>query len=336
MNTSTDYRGGNNNSSYDNTSASLLGMPVTNLSRTSFRTAARLLGSKYNEYVYQAHLTLTHLYYIEFANRNSQLPVNNSLTLSGYKQGGLGNGVTTLNGTNWGNFNGYNPFIPCGYTNSLGNGSGEVPYTMPFEYDANGASNYMGVYNSSTSYYAGNYVSSGSTLYICVSATTGNGVTNTSYWSVVNRTVIYANRYRGVEMPFGHIWKWIDGVNIQVLSDADGGTTTLYTANNPFSFNDTNYSGYTSIGLLPRSSGWIQTILMRTNGDILPSTIGGGSSTYFCDYYYENHSSSFLAGLLLGGSAYNGAAAGLVYAYSYIAPSNTASYFGSRLCLINQ
>ena len=35
------------------------------------------------------------LYFVEYANRNSQLNFNAQLTESGFKQGGLGDGVTT-------------------------------------------------------------------------------------------------------------------------------------------------------------------------------------------------------------------------------------------------
>lgn len=37
-------------------------------------------------------------------------------------------------------------------------------------------------------------------------------------------------------------------------------------------------------------------------------------------------------GVLFGGTAHNGANAGLAYAYSNTAPSNTNAYFGSHLC----
>ncbi|NBK99424.1 MAG: hypothetical protein EOM50_15665 [Erysipelotrichia bacterium] len=74
------------------------------------------------------------LYYIEYANLNAQLPFNAQPSVEGYKQGGLGDGVTTLNSTSWNGFNQYNPFIPCGHTNTLGNNTGVVPFVLPDEY----------------------------------------------------------------------------------------------------------------------------------------------------------------------------------------------------------
>ena len=51
-------------------------------------------------------------------------------------------------------------------------------------------------------------------------------------------------------------------------------------------------------------------------GENMPVEVGGGSTTYFADYFYTNipTSGTAMRGVLFGGSAYNGAAAGLAYA----------------------
>jgi hypothetical protein len=54
--------------------------------------------------------------------------VNANLTTEGYRQGGLGNGVTNANGTNWNNMFLYYPFTPIGTSDNLGNGTGETSY----------------------------------------------------------------------------------------------------------------------------------------------------------------------------------------------------------------
>ena len=66
----------------------------------------------------------------------------------------------------------------------------------------------------------------------------------------------------------------------------------------------------------------------------MPLEVGGGSTTYFCDYFYTNIPSSGEAerGVLFGGSAYNGAYAGFVYASTANAPTTAYANFGSRLC----
>ena len=140
VNDTADYRGGGNQDSYDGTSATLLGRPATSISRTNFRNYARnrKTGStEWNCMTYQAQKTIFWLFAIEYATLNTQEAYNAEPTAEGYKQGGLGAGVTNINGTKWNAFNGYNPFIPCGYTDELGNGTGIKVYDMPTDYSEN-------------------------------------------------------------------------------------------------------------------------------------------------------------------------------------------------------
>ena len=138
-NTSVDYRGGGNNSEWDGTYRSMCGMPATSISLTNFRKYARnrkTTTTEWNCMTYDVQKTLYWLFVVEYATLNSQAAYNPALTSEGFRQGGLGSGVTNLNGTLWSTFNGYNPVIPCGTTDSLGNNTGEVIYTMPTEYDS--------------------------------------------------------------------------------------------------------------------------------------------------------------------------------------------------------
>ena len=125
-NISTDYRGGDNTSAWDAGDNTLLGMPASYFNRTNGRTYARARGTGWNLYGYNDHKWLFWFFAIEYATLNSQKAVNVNLTVEGYKQGGLGNGVSNAVSTEWGTFNTYNPFITCGASDSLANGSGEV------------------------------------------------------------------------------------------------------------------------------------------------------------------------------------------------------------------
>jgi hypothetical protein len=128
-NLTTTYRGGQNEASWDELDNTLLGRPATNLSLISFRTYARNRGSnKWNVLPWRQEMLLYDLFIIEFATLNSQKSVNNNLTVDGYKQGGLGVGVTEF--YDWTAYNSYNPFIPCGQSDSLANNSGEVSYLV--------------------------------------------------------------------------------------------------------------------------------------------------------------------------------------------------------------
>lgn len=136
VNSGADYRGGDNNAAYDNTDHTFLGRPANKLSLTDARTYARRRGStQWNCYLYQTHRKLWWLFAIEYCNFNSQAPFNAALTPEGYHQGGLGPGVTTFGDyAKISAFNGVQPFVPCGYTNTLGNRTGVVDYTMPASY----------------------------------------------------------------------------------------------------------------------------------------------------------------------------------------------------------
>ena len=130
INLTADFRGGDNNATNDANSKTYLGKPVTGKNLTDFRTYARnrAAGTRWNCMTYDVRKSLYWLFVIEYANLNSQAAVVGRNAITGYMDGGLGNGITNANETEWVNFNGYNPFVPCGASNALGNGSGEVNY----------------------------------------------------------------------------------------------------------------------------------------------------------------------------------------------------------------
>lgn len=277
---STNFRGGDNTAEWDDTYRSLLGRPVTNLTRDQFRQAARKRGSGWEMYTYNAHKTLFWLFAVEYATLDSQKPFNAQKDANGFAQGGLGPGPTQM--TDWTNFNKINPLIPCGYTNEFGNGSGEKAYVVK---NASGGTH----------------------------------------------ATLMANRYRGIENPFGHIWKYTDGANIQVTT-GDAGLSILWTTDDPSNFSDTSYTGYDKKGNICRTNGYAKKMLLGEDGDIVTTEVGGSSSTYWCDYYYTNTSANRMQVVLVGGYADNGSDAGLARVNAYNAPSVANRHFGSRLC----
>lgn len=291
VNDTADYRGGGNQTAWDNTYRSLLGRPATSISRTNFRNYARKRkagSAEWNEYVYEAHKTLYWLFVIEYANLNSQAAYNPELTSEGFRQGGLGAGVTTWDWTSWSNFNGNNPFVPCGYTDEYGNGTGVKDYSVTNE--------------------AGEVIKTFS-----------------------------VPRYRGIENPFGHIWKWTDGINIRISPNAPtgDGLSKVFVCDDPSKFSDTGYTDYVHVGNEARTEGYVKAIIFGDRGDIMPTTVGGGATSWFCDYHYTNIPTvETLRGVLFGGTAGSGANAGFACAYSNSAPSNANAYIGSRLCFL--
>lgn len=273
-------RGGDNTSDWDGTYRSLLGRPVTNLTRDQFRQAARKRGSGWEMYTYNAHKILFWLFAVEYATLDSQKPFNAQKDANGFAQGGLGPGLTQM--TDWANFNNTNPLIPCGYTNEFGNGSGEKAYVVK---NASGGTH----------------------------------------------ATLMANRYRGIENPFGHIWKYTDGANIQVTT-GDAGLSILWTTDDPSNFSDTSYTGYDKKGNICRTNGYAKKMLLGEDGDIVTTEVGGSSSTYWCDYYYTNTSANRMQVVLVGGHADNGSGAGLADVRADDAPSAAYRDIGSRLC----
>jgi hypothetical protein len=276
VNSTTTYRGGNNTSSWDaDTYKTLLNKPVSNLSRTLFRTYAQARGSGWNIESYSDHKWLYWFYVIEYATLNSQKSVDITLTSEGYKKGGIGAGVTGLDSGTWSAYNSYNPFVKCGASDSLASGSGEV------------------------------------------SVASGMGAV-----SVV--------RYRGIENPFGHIWTWVDGANIE--SQPSGGVTNIWISDDPTKWNDGGYTGYINRGTAARGNGYAKIIIMGSFADIIPTDVAGSSSTFYCDYYYQTiPAATALYGLSVGGSAYDGATAGFAYSHTIHAPSTASANIGSRL-----
>lgn len=276
---STNFRGGDNTAEWDDTYRSLLGCPVTNLTRDQFRQAARKRGSGWEMYTYGAHKTLFWLFAVEYATLNSQKPFNAQKDANGFSQGGLGPGPTQM--TDWTNFNNANPLIPCGYTNEFGNGSGEKAYVVK---NASGGTH----------------------------------------------ATLMVNRYRGIENPFGHIWKYTDGANIQVTT-GDNGLSILWTTADPSNFSDSSYVGYDKKGNICRVNGYAKNTLLGEDGDIIATEIGGSSSTYWRDYYYTNTSTNSLRLVAVGGGS-DGADAGFIRVNTSETPSGAYKHFGSRLC----
>lgn len=114
VNTSPDYRGGNNDASRDNTVKSLLGKPASNFTLDEARTYARNRGSaNWNCYLYSIHKMLCWLFVVEYATLNTQLDYT-AERYRGFSSGGLGRGVNYLRYND-------NPSVDCGITNEFGN-----------------------------------------------------------------------------------------------------------------------------------------------------------------------------------------------------------------------
>jgi len=125
--------------------------------------------------------------------------------------------------------------------------------------------------------------------------------------------------YRGIENWYGHLWKWVDGININ--------TNVPYVTNTqPFA--DDTATNYTALGItLINSDGWQNTLQKQSRG-FLPLSVGAASTTKITDYYWQ------AAGwrvVQLGGAANDGASAGAFYLHAYYASGYASRNFIGRL-----
>ena len=108
------------------------------------------------------------------------------------------------------------------------------------------------------------------------------------------------SKYRGIENFYGHVWKFVDGINVN--------SNVPYITNNSAIWTDDTSTGYTNPNsiTLVNADGW-QRGLAYSSRMFLPSIVGGSDNTYLTDYYYQ------AAGwrvALFGGAADDGSATG--------------------------
>lgn len=104
----------------------------------------------------------------------------------------------------------------------------------------------------------------------------GNATGNVSNGS--NNTGSYMS-YRGIENFYGHLWKWVDGININA--------TVPYVCNDDTQFVDGTVTNYTALGVTLANANGYQVTLEQIARGFLPASVGGSSSTYIADYYYQ-------------------------------------------------
>ena len=138
VNSTVQFRGGNNNSALDAAYDSQLCKPVSNMAISALRTAARKNGTLWfaNERVMQ-YITAA-LKRIIFGNRNIQAAFNATLDANGLRQGGTGQGIDLP--TDWNvNFS-YYPYIRLDVGIDQGDLTGLISTTI----DENGANKTIG------------------------------------------------------------------------------------------------------------------------------------------------------------------------------------------------
>lgn len=136
------------------------------------------------------------------------------------------------------------------------------------------------------------------------------------------------NRYRGIENPFGHVWKYTD----DVISVYSNGYITWYKSVKPDQFTTNKNASYKSLCASTMVSNGYKTEIKATpTCDFFAVSVSGGSeTTYWCDYNWDNTDASEHC-LLIGGYSANGGRAGLFSLDSYSGVGYSSAGIGSRL-----
>ena len=136
------------------------------------------------------------------------------------------------------------------------------------------------------------------------------------------------NRYRGIENPFGHIWKHTD----DIISKYEAPYRTWYKSVKPDQFTTNKNNSYKPLCSVDNVNTGYKTEIKATPAcDFFSMSVSGGSeTTYWCDYNWDNTDTSEHC-LLIGGRSGNGGRAGLFSLHSGHGVGASAADVGSRL-----
>ena len=139
------------------------------------------------------------------------------------------------------------------------------------------------------------------------------------------------NRYRGIENPFGHIWKHTDDIISKYSIVSGKGYRSWSICENPINFSTNLTTKYTPICIEPVVTGYKTEIVITPTCDFFAHACTNGSeSTYWCDYNWDNTDASEHC-LLIGGSSDAGGTAGLFNLHSLNGVGSSYAIIGSRL-----
>lgn len=152
--------------------------------------------------------------------------------------------------------------------------------------------------------------------------------TNTDAEGAETQANTKANRYRGIENPFGHVWKNCCDI---VVTGTDN---KIYVTNNKENFG-IDKSLYEDSGLttITTSGQWVKRITNNAAADLFCQEGIANSTTYFCDYYWTNSVEADRT-LLLGAHSDHGSHAGLFALYSNRGLGDADVGVGTRLVYI--
>ena len=132
----------------------------------------------------------------------------------------------------------------------------------------------------------------------------------------------HACKYRGIENPWGNIYKWCDGISFNGSS--------VYVCTEPSAYQAGKTTGlYEYYGTRTSSDGYVKTVAPLVEGSLIQyvTAVGADESSYYCDNSWQGGTVLFC-----GGYWYDGADAGLWSWVGGMTASESDNAFGGRLC----
>lgn len=132
----------------------------------------------------------------------------------------------------------------------------------------------------------------------------------------------HACKYRGIENPWGNIFKWCDGISFNGSS--------VYVCTEPSAYQaEKTTEPYALYGTRASSNGFVKTVAPLAEGSLIQyiTAVGADESSYYCDRSWQGGTVLNCSGMWS-----NGTRAGLWYWDSDNIASTSSSSIGGRLC----
>ena len=140
--------------------------------------------------------------------------------------------------------------------------------------------------------------------------------------------------YRGIENPYGNIWKWVEGITMYGDGTMAGGMPYICDST---TFTENTTTGYTPVGFVVPKNGYISAF-GYANEDLdwlfVASETNGSDSLPVGDYTYIAENLNGYRGGFIGGGWYFSSAAGCFYWRFHRSASYRTGSIGGRLCKI--
>lgn len=151
--------------------------------------------------------------------------------------------------------------------------------------------------------------------------------------------VVNVPRYRGIENPFGHVWKNVIDVvvagtdnSVYICKDYtkfgtfEGGTNPTAEQLIAAGYELQDFKESTT------TSQYVKKLVNNNQADLFPTVVGNGASatTYYCDYHWTSTTATPRT-LLIGGRSDYGSRAGLFSLHSFAGLGTSSAGVGTRI-----